>query len=627
MFQLIHGDDLLALHGFEDSLNLHIVAVADEGGILLLLIQFLPVQRFGIVLLQDETGDVHHCFTADIQGFHAGHVRLVRALRDLLDDAFADLLAVVVHQENLGVLLRIVLERQEEPVLRDVVAEESQAGTVVDALHTADALVVIDLRHVVGGDFGDGALRAGERTGVAGETVEAVGHDEWLLQTVAAGTVGFFKHAHRMLLGISVILGHSEVIVVVEAHVQGLGDFHGGLFAAQYGAGALTHAGGVTDAVGVESEGDLALFKDEVVGFQTGTYINKVDVFDDLLGAGHGLEVLAFGNHCANHAGVILVGDGLKQRMGGDDGDAETAHAVGLHRESTFVIHGLDDGHHFRTCLNGLIRREVADIAGTDGEDALAEERVLQVHHLLHDSGGIDARQIVVLEGGHERERTRGHDEEVGIHEEDAAVFHILGGHALAFEDVPHGAVEQDAGVVVAGERLGDVETAHAAVLLLLLEEEELVGLHRELSADAVVVVDDDVGDAELVELFAAGEAGGTRADDGDFGLIDFRGGGGFVGSGFGKIVVGNLLHLLHAIDEGDADAFHHAIDEHFAGAALADAAVHTALTALQTVTVDGEPRLVQGRCDGVALRGFHLLTLVLKGRDLPFGNIQNGMV
>jgi len=90
---------------------------------------------------------------------------------------------------------------------------------------------------------------------------------------------------------------------------------------------------------------------------------------------------------------------------------------------------------------------------------------------------------------------------------------------------------------------------------------------------------------------------------------------------------VGNLLHLLHAIDEGDANAFHHAIDEHFAGAALANAAVHAALAALQTVTVDGEPRLVQGRRDGVALRGFHLLTLVLKGRDLPFGNIQNGMV
>ena len=181
--------------------------------------------------------------------------------------------------------------------------------------------------------------------------------------------------------------------------------------------------------------------------------------------------------------------------------------------------------------------------------------------------------------------------------------------------------------MVVAGERLGDVETAHAAVFLLLLEEEELVGLHGELSADAVVVVDDDVGDAELVELFAAGEAGGTGADDGDLCLIDFRAFCGFDSVGFGKIVVGDLLHLLHAVDEGDADAFHHAVDEHFAGTALADAAVHAALAAFQAVAVDGETRLMQGRRDGVAFRGLHLLTLVFKGRHLPFGDVQDRMM
>ena len=429
-----------------------------------------------------------------------------------------------------------------------------------------------------------------------------------------------------MLLGIRVILGHGEIIVVVEAHIQGLRNLHGGLFAAQYGAGALAHAGGVADAVGVESEGHFALLKDQIVRLQARADIDEVDVFDDLFRAGNGLEVLALGNHRADHAGVVLVGDRLEQRVGGDDGDAETAHAVGLHRESAFVIHRLDDGHHLRTRLNGLIGSKIADVTRADGEDALAEQRVLQVHHLLHDSSRVNARQVVVLEGGHERESTRRHDEEVGIHEEDAAVLHVLGGHALAFEDVPHGAVEQDARMVVAGECLGNVEAAHSAVFLLLLEEEELVGLHRELSADAVVVVNHDVGDAELVELLAAGESGGTRADDGDLGLIDFRGGDG-LGVGVGEIVVGNLLHLLHAIDEGDADALHDAIDEHFAGAALADAAVHTALTALQTVAVNGEARLMEGRRDGVTLRSLHLLTLVLKGRHLPFGNIQDGMV
>ena len=59
-----------------------------------------------------------------------------------------------------------------------------------NAFHTTDALFVVDLWHAVGRGFGDGALRAGERTGVAGETVETVGHDEGFLQTVAGGTIG-----------------------------------------------------------------------------------------------------------------------------------------------------------------------------------------------------------------------------------------------------------------------------------------------------------------------------------------------------------------------------------------------------------------------------------------------------
>ncbi len=136
-----------------------------------------------------------------------------------------------------------------------------------------------------------------------------------------------------------------------------------------------------------------------------------------------------------------------------------------------------------------------------------------------------------------------------------------------------------------------------------------------------------DVGDAELVELFAAGEAGRTRTDDSNLGLIDLRGCTVTFAGGLGQVVVGDLLHLLHAIHEGDADALHHAVHKHFAGTALADTAVHAALAALQTVTVDGETCLMQGCRDGVTLRSLHLLTLVLKGRNLPFGNVQDGMM
>ena len=96
---------------------------------------------------------------------------------------------------------------------------------------------------------------------------------------------------------------------------------------------------------------------------------------------------------------------------------------------------------------------------------------------------------------------------------------------------------------------------------------------------------------------------------------------------GFGEVVMGNFLHFPHTVSEGDADAFHFTVNQHFARAALADAAVHAALAALQAVAVDGESCLVQGGRDGVALRSLDLLTLVFKGRDIPFGDIQNGMM
>ena len=115
-----------------------------------------------------------------------------------------------------------------------------------------------------------------------------------------------------MLLGVSIILGHCQVIVVVEPHIHRLSDFHSGLLAAQHSAGALAHAGGIADTVCVEPEGDFTFFKDKVVWFQTGTNIDEIDVFDDLFRAWDGLEVLALGNHRADHAGVVLVGDGLQ---------------------------------------------------------------------------------------------------------------------------------------------------------------------------------------------------------------------------------------------------------------------------------------------------------------------------
>ena len=68
--------------------------------------------------------------------------------------------------------------------------------------------------------------------------------------------------------------------------------------------------------------------------------------------------------------------------------------------------------------------------------------------------------------------------------------------------------------MVVASQCLGDVKTAHATELLLLLEEEELVGLHIELATDTAIVVNHQIADAEGIQLLAAGQTCRTGTDN-----------------------------------------------------------------------------------------------------------------
>ena len=57
-----------------------------------------------------------------------------------------------------------------------------------------------------------------------------------------------------MLLGINILLGDGEVVVVVDALAHLHGDFESDLFAAEHGAGAFAHAHGVARAEGVETK-------------------------------------------------------------------------------------------------------------------------------------------------------------------------------------------------------------------------------------------------------------------------------------------------------------------------------------------------------------------------------------
>ena len=250
---------------------------------------------------------------------------------------------------------------------------------------------------------------------------------------------------------------------------------------------------------------------------------------------------------------------------------------------------------------------------------------MLHIHHLLDDGSGVNTRKVIVFKNRSER-HSAGSDHQIfSIHIEYLVGFQVLDRNPLAFEQIPNGGVEADAGMVVASQLLGDVETAHSAINLLFFKEEELVRLHVELTSDTLVIVDDDVGDALLVESFATGQTGGARANDGDLRLVNFqRFLFGFFR--FGEIVLGNFLHFFHTVNRGDADTFHLAIYQHLACTAFADAASETAFAPVKAMAMYRETRLMQRRCNCITLITCYFFAVVLKNDFFGFGDVQNRM-
>jgi hypothetical protein len=66
------------------------------------------------------------------------------------------------------------------------------------------------------------------------------------------------------------------------------------------------------------------------------------------------------------------------------------------------------------------------------------------------------------------------------------------------------------------------------------------------------------------------------------------------------------------------------AVHQHFAGTALADAALHGALAVFQTVVMDRESGLVQRRGDGLAFLAADFLSFKYKFMEILFGDLQN---
>ena len=568
----------------EQGLHVHILTVADEGFAFLRIGEGSQVQRLGIALLEDEA--LHLIQVIHLGRLYASHIGLVVFLENLLDDALAHLGAIVIHQEDFLALFHLIFHGQVDHILALVVAENGQTRAVVHTLHTADALVIIDDGHRRCGGLGDGTLRTCEGTGIAGEAVEAVDlHIGFQRHALIIGDAGLVEQTHRALLRVDILAGNFQIVLIGEAEAQFLSHLIGHLLATEHGTGALADTNGITGAIHVAAEYRASLHEQLVIGNQTGADVDDVDVVNHLLGARDGLEILALGNHGARDSGVVLVGNRADEHVRRHDGDTQTAHAVGLHGETALVVHTLDDGLDGCASLHGLIAGEVADVAGTHGEHALAQQGVLLVHHLLEDGSSVNTGHVIVLEHRHERHGTRGHYQMVGIDVAHLLGDDILQGNTPALEQIPHGVVEQDAVMVVAGECLGDVKTAHTTELLLLLEEEELMGLHIELTTLGRVVVHHDIGDSQCRELLAASQSGRAAADDGDRGLVN-PGLAGCTGLALGHVVLRNLAHLFHAVNAGDADAAHLTVNKHFTCTALADTALQTAVAARGAVAV-----------------------------------------
>ena len=142
MLELLRRDAGATLQKLQKAGKANILAVADEG-VGIVLRGGGKVQRLRITVLWNEAvgvGDIglQRC------GLDDGDVGLVGFVDNALDEAFADGFTIIVHKEYLLALRIREFEGEEELALGRIVAEDCQAGALRDAVHTADAFVVVD---------------------------------------------------------------------------------------------------------------------------------------------------------------------------------------------------------------------------------------------------------------------------------------------------------------------------------------------------------------------------------------------------------------------------------------------------------------------------------------------------
>jgi hypothetical protein len=250
----------------------------------------------------------------------------------------------------------------------------------------------------------------------------------------------------------------------------------------------------------------------------------------------------------------------------------------------------------------------------------VAEECEFGVHHFLDDGGGIDAGQVVIFKGRHKWDGAGCNDEILCVNVIDFIGLDIFDGKPFALQDIPNGGIKEDRFMVVASKIFCYVESPQAAEFFFFFEEKELMCLHEELSTDAVIAVNDNVGYIVFFQLLPGGQAGRACSDNRDFGPEDLCG---FVFEerARGRFMVARyFVYLFYAIYLCDADSFDLAVDEHFAGAAFADSAFKASISVFEAVAMDGETGLVESGGDREALLADDFFSLVFE--NCHFGRL-----
>jgi len=198
----------------------------------------------------------------------------------------------------------------------------------------------------------------------------------------------------------------------------------------------------------------------------------------------------------------------------------------------------------------------------------------------------------------------------VGLNKVDFIRSDIFNRNALVLENVPYGAVQKNTLGVIAGQGFGNLEASHSAKLLLLFKEEELVGLHVELSANCCVVINHNVLNTMLKQQLACRQAGRPGANDGHGGFIN-PGAVQLISRFYARcIVLGYFTNLLNPINRGNANTFNLTIYQHLACSTLAYTAFEATFPIFETVAMNRISCLMKRRCNGKSFCPLYFITV-----------------